>query len=194
MGKLTQLGFIGSVIGAMALFTIPIMVLNTLGGIISGMWLMILGEWWALGYGFGLLLFSIFGLSFLLLPGLLIGAPTIYFLSKRMPVLAYPFAFLSSLYTVGVITGWCIWVLHLYLQHADSRSFFPLLLWSYGTATGPWTWMASKEQDNFASLISATAAQIGYIVIMVMVAFFRPTFLDVITGFGGVMLVALAGC
>ena len=44
---------------ALALF---FMVLNTLGGLVSGIWLAVLGEWWAIGFG----LFGVFGSSFLI--------------------------------------------------------------------------------------------------------------------------------
>jgi hypothetical protein len=90
-------------------------------------------------------------------------------------------------YTAALVTGWCVWVLQLYLQHADRRSFRPLLLWSYGTATGPGTWLASKDRDSPASVITATAAQLGYIVMMLMAAFLSVTVLDVAIAFGIVM-------
>jgi hypothetical protein len=184
-------GLLGSILAVITLFTVPIMLLNTFGGIVAGIWLAILGEWWALGTGAVLLLVSMFGLSFVLMPGILVfGMPGAYLLS-RGSVLAYPFALLSSLYTFAVMTVWSVWVFNLYMQYADARSFFPLLLWSYGTATGPWTYMASKERDNTASTVSAFAAQLGYIVMIVMAVFFQPTLLDLAIGFGAVMLVAL---
>jgi len=60
-----------------------------------------------------------------------------------------------------------------------------------GTATGPWVFMASKEPDNSASTVSAFAAQIGYVVMMIMALFFNPGPLDLLMGFGAVMLIAL---
>ena len=147
----------------------------------------LLGEWWALGYGLTLLVVSTFGVSFALLPSILLAAPGLYFLSRGPRVLAYPFAFLSNVYTAAVVTGWCVWVLQRYLQHADRPSLLPLLLWSYGTATGPWTWLASKDRDSPASMTTATAAQLGYIVMMLMAIVFSPTLLDVAIAFGIVL-------
>jgi len=124
---------LGSILGGMALLLIPIMLLNIFGGIIAGIWLIILGQWWALGYGLVLLLVSTFGLAFVLMPGMFLFAmPGAYLLSRRSP-LAYPFLVLAPLYTLGVMTLWCVWVYYMYMQRADARSFIPLLVWSYGT-------------------------------------------------------------
>lgn len=184
-------GLLAKILAVMTLFTVPIMLLNMFGGIIAGIWLAILGEWWPLGYGLALLVVSTFALSFILMPGIfLFGMPGAYLLS-RGSVLGYPFALLSPLYTFAVMTVWCVWVFHLYMQYADARSFLPLLLWSYGTATGPWTYMASKERDNTASAVSTFAAQVGYIVMIVMAVFFQPSLLDLAKGFGAVMIIAL---
>ena len=121
-------GPLASILAVMTLFTVPIMLLNMFGGIIAGIWLAILGEWWALGYGLALLVVSTFALSFILMPGIfLFGMPGAYLLS-RGSVLAYPLVLLSPLYTFAVMTVWCVWVFHLYMQYADARSFLPLLL------------------------------------------------------------------
>jgi len=35
----------------MALLSLPLMLLNLLGGLVSAVWLIVLGQWWAIGYG-----------------------------------------------------------------------------------------------------------------------------------------------
>jgi hypothetical protein len=191
MTKVAELGMVSTLVSGFTLVFLLIVCLNLLGSIVSGVWLAFLGEWWALGYGLALLLASTLGVSFALLPSILLAAPGVYFLSRGPRFLAYPFAFLSNVYTAAVVTGWCVWVLQLYLQHAARRSFLPLLLWSYSAATGPWTYLASKDRDNPASMITATAAQLGYIVMMVMTFFFSPTLRDEAVAFGIVMGLAL---
>ena len=183
-------GTLGILVGSLSLLIVPIMLLNMFGGIVSGVWLLILGKWWALGYGAGLLLASTFGLSLALLPSVLLMTPAVYLASKGYTWIAFPFALLGTLWTYTVMMVWCVWVLNLYMQYADTGSFYPLLVWSYGTATGPWTYMASKE-DNPGSTIAAVAAQVGYIVMMIMVSFYPVTLLDVAIAFGAVMLGAL---
>jgi hypothetical protein len=189
-------GLLVSLFGAMTLFLTPVMLLNVFVGIIAGVWLAILGKWWALGYGFGLLVVSTFGRSFLLMLGSVVfGMPGTHLISRRSvvgAVLGYPLALLHSVYTFAAIAVWCVCVFHLYMQYADSRSFIPLLLWSYGTATGPWTYMGSSQRDNAASMISAFAAQMGYIVMLAMALFFQPTLVDLTKGLAVVMLAPLA--
>jgi hypothetical protein len=189
---MARVGVLAGILGFMRLLSVPIIVLNTFGGVISGIWLFALGEWWALGYGLALLLVSTFALGFVLMPGMIFGLPAAYFLSKGYRVLTYPFALLGAAYTMAVMTTWCLWVLNLYLQHANTRSFIPLLIWSYGTATGPWTYMASKEPDNYASTISSFAAQVGYLVMMVLLAVFDVSLAGAVAAFMVVMLLALA--
>ena len=184
----------GALLGLMKVLAVPLMILNMLGGIVSGIWLAILGEWGAIGYGIAALVISGLALSLVLMPGLLLAAPAAYFGEKNMKAGVYFFGFLSSLYTVGVITVWCVAVLFFFTKKADSSSIIPMLIWSYGVATGPWAWMAQKEQqggDGFASIVATFFSQVGYIVMIVMVLFFRVTLMDVFIAFGVVMLVSL---
>lgn len=64
------LGLFGSLL-------IPFMVLNLLGGIVSGIWLAILGRWEALGLGVAFFFTSKFLLSFALLPAVAIALPAL---------------------------------------------------------------------------------------------------------------------
>jgi hypothetical protein len=183
-----------AILGAINIFAIPLVFLNLLGGIISGIWLAYLGQWWALGYGFAALLVSTFSLSFALLPGILLAAPGAYFFEKGYKLPMYFFGFLSGLYTIALISAWCILVLWLYVQRAEHNTLLPLLIWSFGTATGPWGYMANKENqggESYASTILAIFSQIGYVVMAVMVFFFRVSFLDITIAFCLVMLIAL---
>ena len=184
----------GALLGLMKVMAVPLMILNMLGGIVSGIWLAILGEWGAIGYGLAALVASNFALTIVLIPGLLLVAQAAYFDEKNIKVGVYFFGFLSSLYTVAVITVWCVAVLYFFTHKADSNSIFPMIIWSYGVATGPWAWMAQKEQqsgDGLASIVTTFFSQVGYIVMIVMVLFFRVSLIDVIIAFGAIMLLGL---
>lgn len=52
-----------------------LMILNTLGRVVSGIWLALLGEWWALGVGAIGLILSQFLISILLMPRLIFVTP-----------------------------------------------------------------------------------------------------------------------
>ena len=63
------------VAAAFASIGVLLLVLNALGGIVSGIWLGVIGEWWALGVGLVGLFVSPFLVTILLIPGLLFAAP-----------------------------------------------------------------------------------------------------------------------
>jgi hypothetical protein len=161
-----------ALLGFIKLFSLPIVLLNIVGGIISLIWLAILREWGAIGYGICAIIFSTFAISFLLLPSLLLSGPGTYFLKKGHKYLFYMFSFLSNLYVNVLITVWCVGSLLLFMEKASPASLIPMLIWSYGIATSPWTYMASKEgPDALGSCVPSFFAQIGYIIMMFMVLF-----------------------
>ncbi len=162
------------------LLMFPLMILNMLGGIVSGIWLAILGDWWAIGYGVAGLFLSSFFLAPLLIPAMLVLAPAMYFLNKGRTLLAAPFILLGNLYTVVLMSGWCLGIFIFFMTRADSDNYIPLLLWSYGAALGPWVYMAQKEQQSGTSggeTISIFFAEVAYIIIALMLVFSRSSML-----------------
>src|SRR5690606_22299873 len=127
-------------------------VLNMFGGIISGLWLAFTGQWWAIGWGVAGLFFSHFLLGIILLPGGLLAAPGAMLMEKR-PVLAWPFLVLGDLYTSAALCIWCLEVLAFFTSQPGATTAAPvaLLLWTFGVATGPIAYMASKEEQAGSS-------------------------------------------
>lgn len=172
---------------------VPLMLLNFFGGIGSGIWLAILGEWWAIGYGL-LGLFSHFLLSIVMAPGLFFAVPAAGLVEKGKRFLALPFILLSQLYTYAVITAWCMFVFYIFMSRANQETFWPLLIWSYGVALGPWMYMAQKEQQSGTGDFSAMTtffAQVAYIVVALVVILGSGSLIDLAVIFGGVMLVGM---
>ena len=181
-----QTGFVAS----LTALTVPIMILNLLGGIISGIWLVILGEWGEIVRGIIFMIISSFAISFALMPGLLFSAPAAMAMEKRRKSLGIFFGSLSVLYTVSLITVWCLWIMWLFVSSATESSLIPLLIWSYGVALAPWMWLAQNDQQdggNEFSIFTTFFAQISYILAMVM--FFLGAMLGTIAiVFGVIML------
>lgn len=176
-----------------ALFIVPLTLLNAFGGIASGIWLAVLGEWWAIGYGL-LGLFAPFLLAFVLVPGLIFAAPAGLLLFKGRYLLAIPLLFLNQFYTSAVVTLWCLLVFYFFITKANTDTFWPLLIWSYGVALGPWMYMAQKEdqgQTDGSSSITTFFAQIAYIAIALVVAFRGATLVEAGLIFGGVMIIGM---
>jgi|HigsolmetaAR201D_1030396.scaffolds.fasta_scaffold10813_3 hypothetical protein len=173
---------------------VPLMLLNFFGGIGSGIWLAILGEWWAIGYGIAGFLLSHFLLAIILMPGILLVGPAALLMEKGKTFLAFPFLLLSQLYTFAVITAWCMFVFYFFMSRAGQDTFWPLLIWSYGVALGPWMYMAQKEQQGGtgdASAMTTFFAQVAYIVVALVVIFGSATLIGLAMIFGGIMLVGM---
>ena len=173
---------------------IPLAILNVLGGVVSGIWLAILGEWGSIGYGVLAMVFSGFVLGIALMPSLLFAAPGAYFAEKGIVWLFYIFAFLSSIYVVALMAAWCGAVLYFFAIRATSDTWLPILIWSYGVALGPWQWMAQKDAQGGggeASMASTFFAQVGYVVMILMAILIRVTIADLLSVFIVIMLIGV---
>jgi hypothetical protein len=184
-----------ALMGLITALSFPLMVLNMLGGITSGIWLAVLRDWRTLGLGIGFFFVSTLILGFALMPSLLLAAPAAYFAEKgRMLGLVF-FGILSSLYSLALITIWCCGVLFLFMRDANTANIVPRLIWSYGVATGPLGYMASKEQDPeegvAASTVAVFLAELAYLFIMVLVIFSGITLLGALKVFGSFMAAGL---
>lgn len=175
--------------------TIPLVVLNMVGGVVSGVWLAILGLWWAIGYGLLVSFTAPFLLGFTLLPGLLLGAPAMAFIEKGHDLFAYFFMFLAAAYTSAIIALWCIGILVFFVSDAGSNSLVPLLIWSYGVALAPWIYMAQKEKaagsDSGAETISIFFAEIAYVIVAIVAIFNGISIEGILYVFGVSMTTAL---
>lgn len=168
--------------------------LNMLGGIASGIWLAILGDWWAIGYGLVALVVSTVGLGIALLPGIALGAGAAMVTRKSRAGIAIA-GLLSNLYVVLIMTLWCVGVLYVFMSRSDSRNWIPLLVWSYGAATGPWSYMASQETrggGGEASTAAAFCAQLAYLIMIIVGVTTGATFITLAVVFAAIMMVNVA--
>ncbi len=146
------------------------MILNFAGGIVGGIWLATIGQWHLLGYGLVGIISSSFLLGLALLPGMAFLVPASMAVERNRFVTAGCFAALGNIWTYGVLTAWCVGSFLLIVPAHKSGSLWPYLLWSYSVATGPWTYMASREaqaDSNSFSSTTAFAACVGAITMMV---------------------------
>ncbi len=149
--------------------TMPVIVgVNVFGGFVAGIWLAINGDWWALGFGLLAVVVSHWIVALLLMPSFLLAAPGVMLLERGKWFLGRVLLAISTLYMSALMFFWCITVTDRFLVHSRHSSLLPILLWSYGVATGPWTFLASKDQQsgggNEFSLIAVFFLQLGYLV------------------------------
>ena len=159
------------------LLTIPIGIVNLLGGIVSGIWLLFLGEWKALGIGIFSMLFATFFLGLVLAPSLLFSLPASRVMEKGKIILGIILGSPGAFYTVGIMISWCYAVFQVFLNMADDNSRVPMLIWSYGVATGPWGYMASKESGGASefnpSMLHTFFISAGYLLMILMTLVFN---------------------
>ena len=183
-----------AIIGLMKVLAIPLGLLNILGGIVSGIWLAILGEWGTLGWGLLAFVVSGIALKLVLMPSTLLVIPAVHFGEKGNLFAMYILAFLSYLYVIAVVTVWCVAVLYFFAKRADASSIIPMLIWSYGVATGPWAWMAQKDRQGgrvSASVICVFFSQVGYVIMILAILLTHMTLINVIILFLVVMFIGL---
>lgn len=163
------------------------------GGVVSGIWLAILGEWGLIGYGILALLVSGIGLGLAMAPGLIFVVPAAVMLEKGNKIGGYFFGLLSTIYTFGILTAWCILVLVYYTKHADVDSIIPVLIWSYGIATGPIAWLAQKglQSGNEYAMITTFFIAVAYILTILAILLAGVSLLNILILFGVVMSIGL---
>ena len=142
-------------------------VLNALGGIVSGIWLAAIGEWWAIGIGLAGVMSSHWVISMLLLPSILLSAPAVALQERGRLLLASLVAALANLYISALMAAWGAGVFLVFATSATTGSTIPLLIWGYGVTSGPWVFFVSKTPqeggENERSFIATFFLQVGYI-------------------------------
>lgn len=141
-------------------------VVDFTAAIVGGIWLAIAGDWWAIGYGILALVASQFAVSILLLPAIAIGTGGAALADSGRTGAARLVLGASSLYTAALMGAWSLVVTSFFLGHARHASLFPMLLWAYAASTGPWAFLAAKDQQggNEYSALGVLFLEVGYIV------------------------------
>lgn len=160
--------------GFITIFSVPILILNILSGLVGGIWLIISGNWSLFIYGLIYMAISSTIIGLLLMPTLLFAAPAAAFAEKRKYIMFFIFSMLSILYTYGLITLSTYFVANFALS-VSSAPLWASLLWLYAISLAPWQYMASKEQDNTATIMTTFFLSVGTIVLMICVGFFGMT-------------------
>lgn len=154
----------------LAALVIPFAVLNAFGGLIAGIWLAILGEWSAIFLGLAILFAGAIAASLLLLPGLALGGLGAMAMARGSKLVGWLFIVLASPWTYLAIIAWEVVIFSLFSKRFTDHNIIPMWLWSYGAATGVWSYMASKEERSGgggSASLAAFAAQVAYIVLSV---------------------------
>jgi hypothetical protein len=174
-------------------FSLPLLLMNGVSGIASGLWLLFIGRWVEIALGIVLLTAGGFGLGFAMLPGLVFDAPANYFQGKGSRSGMLIFGFLSLAYTMLVVTIWCSTILFIFGHRLNSVVSHAQLIWSYSVAIGPLYFLAQKDASNEYSILTTFFAQVAYllaITVMIVVGVSISSLLIAFVLIGAVMLCA----
>jgi hypothetical protein len=172
---------------------VPIFIINCLGGIISGIWLVILGEWGLIGYGMLAAMMGGFIIPLAILPSAIFALPAVALMTKGHKFIGYMIGTLSVTYIMIVLSAWCLIVLTTYADQATPDSIIPILIWSYGVALGPISYLAHEElqSGNELSGLSTFFLQIAYFITILVIIFVGINVFHALVIFGVVMTVAI---
>ena len=173
--------------------SVPLSIINMFGGIVSGVWLAILGEWGLIGYGILAMMVSGLLLGFAMMPGLIFAVPAATMFEKGIKIGGYFFGFLGTVYTLGVLSVWCVFVLVYFMDHATVDSVVPVLVWSYGVATAPIMWLTQKElqSGNEHALVATFFIECAYIFSILAILFIGVSLVDVLIIFAITMTLGM---
>lgn len=181
MSKLGSLlvGMVGTVV-------VTVSIINISAGIVGGIWLLFLGQWWWVFMG---IIYSMFGhymLAIILLASLIFGGPGVFFFEKRKYILATPFILLNQLFIALLIYLSVMYVFGFFTQLTFEVNAIPVLLLAYAVAFAPWSYMAQQDRQtgNENAHTAIFSAQAGFILGLIIMF---------ITGHGVALTVGLMG-
>ena len=90
------------------LLAIPIIILNSVGGIAAAIWLAVLGDWAVLLGGIVAMAAATFLIGIALIPGTLFLMPSIAALERGKVILGVLIGSIAALWTYAIIVFWCV--------------------------------------------------------------------------------------
>ena len=134
--------------------SLPILALNALGGIVSGIWLICLGQWKLVVFGLLVGIFATWLLSLVMMPAvalILLGSK----LANKGKLLGFlAFVSAASLWQYVLASIWCIAVFFSIAEHATDKTVIPRMIWAYGVAIAPWSYMAQGEDQGSGAMMT----------------------------------------
>ena len=134
-----------------ALLSLPILFINSFGGIIAFVWLIFESEWTLIIQGIVAFFVSSFIVAIAFLPAFGVAFIGMFFYKMKIKILAYPIFYISTLLNIAVVSIWTFSIFNYALVNSSPEtSLIPITLWAYGVSVGPIQYMASKEGDMAA--------------------------------------------
>ena len=162
---------IGAVIGGAVLSVLlaVVWVANALGGIVSGIWLAIIGEWGVILLGFAMSLGMPHAYGLVCLPSLGLTAWVALAIEEGNRDKVLVLGAINVLYDSAVLLSWSAMVFIVFALGAEPGTLVPRMIWAFATTMAPLAYMASKESpDDPGAAKGLLLGQLGYVVCLVL--------------------------
>lgn len=123
-----------------------LLLLNMLGGLLSGVALLFKGEWGLVLGGIGWGFLGPFALSLAMLPGMIFAPLAVRAAERGNIAGSVIWALPSIVWTYVVVAVSCVGVFS-YIASLNDAGFFHFV-WAYAVSTGPWSFMAQKDRQS----------------------------------------------
>ena len=149
--------------------SVPIMLFGQVGSVIAIVWLIVLGAWTILIWGFVIALVIGFLLPYLLIPSSLVVVKT---MESNDPTGSkmYMATIFSSIYVTIIASLICLLIMNLFIGLTDKEAIIPTLIWAYGTALFPFMRLTKQESQNGdgqSSMFTTFFIQLTFIIAIV---------------------------
>lgn len=173
-------------LGAIAVaLSVPIMILNSVGAIVAGIWLIIIGKWALVVSAILSSIISTWILSLLMAVTLLFTKPLLWATERKKHVLVLILGGLSNLWTYALMLFYGIGSFIFVFSYYEGGMRLPYLLLAYAVATAPWTYMASGEVraggGGAGTLIPVNGVCVAVIAMIIAVIFYGSSDITALT-------------
>ena len=174
------------------LLSLPVLFINSFGGIIAFVWLIFESEWTLIIQGIVAFFVSSFIIAIAFLPAFGVALIGMFFYKMKIKILAYPIFYISTLLSIAVISIWTFFVFSYALDNSSPEtSLIPITLWAYGVSVGPIQYMASKEgSENVGAQLLTTFSGLGSLWMVFAISFLDYDLMTAMWGF----LISMAIC
>lgn len=132
----------------LAILSIPTLILNTVGSIVSAIWLIFIGQWQLVLGGVIIMIVATIAAALLLVLVGFLAIPMGAALEHKKTGVLKLLAILYSILLAAVATLVSFVVFAWQLEKITPENTIPLLIWTFVVALAPWSYMASKERSQ----------------------------------------------
>lgn len=151
-----------------ATIALAVLFLNVFGGLVSGIWLAIMGEWRIIVGGIcaGMVMPTAFAIASL--PAL--GLGLLLSLTGNPPPrwAMATIGFLCALWSALIVAAWTLLIFITFMRLAQPGLTIPMLVWSYATIMSPLAYMAKSDPERSATDIALIVTVITFVVLTIL--------------------------